>query len=171
MKISKQSLYIDTLVSIRLSASKLNELKKKNVNLSIKASELLSNYDVVGAGENQPKVINQKILEDGGIETTYDNKSKRIKYKGGITIISPDGQTSKMMFLQTPPFVPPQNPGDPDIVKYLTNIHDGLSESLSGLLENDAESITNFENGDSGLNMYQKINRRIAIIDYLISQQ
>lgn len=170
MKISKQSLYIDTLVSIRLSYAKLNELKKKNVNLSTKASELLSSYDEAKLEENQRQIINQKILEDGGIETTYDDGSKRIKNEGGITTIWPDGQTTKMMFLQTPPFEPPQSPSDPDIVKYLTNIHDGLSESLSALLENDAESIANFKNGDSGLNMYQKINRRIAIINYLSSQ-
>jgi len=165
------NLYTDTLISIRLTHSKLNELKEKKVNLSTKASELLSNYDEVSPEENQPKVINQKILENGGIETTYDDKSKRIKDEGGITVISPDGETMKMLFLQTPPFEPPTNPSDPDIVKYLTNVHDGLSESLSELLENDEESIANFQNGDSGLNIYQTINRRIAIIEYLISQQ
>lgn len=165
------NLYTDTLISIRLTHSKLNELKEKKVNLSTKASELLSNYDAVNPGENHPKVIKKKILENGGIETTYDDNSKRIKDEGGITIISPDGQMTKMLFLQTPPFEPPTDPNDPDIVKYLTNIHDGLSESLSGLLEHDEESISNFQNGDSGLTIYQKINRRIAIIDYLISQQ
>ena len=162
---------MDTLVNIRLTRSKLNELKAQKVNLSTKASELLGNYVVVSSDENQPKIISKKVLDDGGIETTYDDKSKRIKYDGGITAISPDGQEMKMLFLQTPPFEPPTDPNDPDIAKYLSNIHDGLSESLASLLGQDAESITNFQNGDAGLNIYQRINRRIAIIDYLIAQQ
>ena len=150
--------YTDTLVNIRLTRAKLNELKANNVNLSAKASEYLSNYVVVSSDENQPKIISKKVLDDGGIETTYDDKSRRIKYNGGITVISPDGQEMKMLFLQTPPFEPPTDPNDPDIAKYLSNIHD-------------AESISNFQNGDAGLNIYQRINRRIAIIDYLIAQQ
>lgn len=167
----KITLYTDTLISIRLPHSKLSELKEKKVNLSTKASEFLSNYDAVNQEEDQPKIVSKKILENGGIETTYDDNSKRIKDEGGMTFISPDGQMTKSLFLQTPPFEPPADPNDPDIVKYLTNIHDGLSESLSALLEHDEESISNFQNGDSGLTIYQKINRRIAIIDYLISQQ
>ena len=163
--------YMDTLVNIRLTRAKLNELKANNVNLSAKASEYLGNYVVVSSDENQPKIISKKVLDDGGIETTYDDKSKRIKYNGGITVISPDGQEMKMLFMQTPPFEPPTDPNDPDIAKYLSNIHDGLSESLASLLGQDAESITNFQNGDAGLNIYQRINRRIAIIDYLIAQQ
>lgn len=164
------NIYTDTLITVRLTHAKLNELKKKNVNLSTKASEYLTNYAAVSPDENQPKIVNQRILEDGGIETTYDDKSKRIKHEGGITVISPNGEEMKMLFLQTPPFEPPTDPSDPDIVKYLTNIHDGLSESLSALLENDEASISNFQSGDAGLNVYQRINRRIAIIDYLISQ-
>lgn len=163
-------LYTDTLVSIRLKQAKLNEFKTNNVDLSAKASELLGNYAVVPPESNQPKIISKKILDDGGIETTYADQSKRIKYEGGITTIAPDGTEMKMLFMQTQPFEPPTDPSDPDIAKYLIMIHDGLSESLASLLGHDTESITNFENGDTGLTIYQQINRRIAIIDYLIAQ-
>ena len=161
--------YTDTLITIRLTKSKLNYLKENQIDLSSTASELLANYSVAKSDTTPLKIVNRKILEDGGFETTYEDGSRRIKYKGGSTFITPEGDEFKSLFVQVPTFVPPSDPNDPDIAQYLDNIHNELSNFLSELLDNDAESISNFENGDTGLSIYQKINRRFEIINYLIS--
>ena len=167
--VNKANNFTDTLITIRLTKSKLDYLKKNRIDLSSTASDFFANYSVVKPGTTPLKIVSQKILEDGGFETTYEDKSRRIKYKGGSTFISPEGDEFKSLFVQVPSFVPPSDPSDPDIVQYLDNIHDELSNFLSELLENDEESISNFERGDSGLSIYQKINRRFEIISFLIN--
>ena len=167
--VNKANNYTDTLITIRLTKSKLNYLKENQIDLSSTASELLANYSVVKLDTTPLKIVSQKILKDGGFETVYEDKSRRIQYKDGFTFITPEGDATKALYSQVPTFAPPSDPNDPDIVRYLENIHNELSNFLLELLDNDAESISNFEMGDSGLSIYQKINRRFELISYLIN--
>ena len=72
---NKANDFTDTLIIIRLTKSKLDYLLKNRIDLSSTASEFLANYSAVKPGTTPLKMVSQKILEDGGFETTYEDNS------------------------------------------------------------------------------------------------
>ena len=175
----------DTTITIYLTHGKLDYFRQKKIDLSLKASELLESYnapilldiqprpysDSSPSTPEQPKIIAQHILEDGGFETVYDDGSKKIQGKGGAIMISPDGKQLKTMYMTVPPFVPPTAPEDENQARYLQNVSDQLLNLLSMYLDNDIVSISNYKKGEDGLNIYQVINRRIEFLNYIRQQK
>ncbi|MBV5313606.1 MAG: hypothetical protein JZU47_09945 [Prolixibacteraceae bacterium] len=187
--IPKQNLFIlakrDTNITIHLTRSKLDYFRQNKIDLSLKASELLENYndlilldikptpssDLSTSPVEQPIVIAQHILEDGGFETEYADGSKKIQYKSGYTMIFPDGRQMRASYMTVSPFIPPTTPDDENQTRYLQNVSDALLSLLSEFLNNDSVSITNFKKGEAGLNIYQVINRRIEFLNYINQQK
>jgi hypothetical protein len=185
----KQDLFVlakrDTTLTIHLTRGKLDYFRQNKIDLSLKASELLENYnapilldikltpssDLNPSPTDQPKVIAQHILEDGGFETVYADGSKKIQYKSGYTMIFPDGRQMRASYMTVSPFIPPTTPDDENQTRYLQNVSDELLSLLSEFLENDNVSITNFKKGEAGLNIYQVINRRIEFLNYINQQK
>lgn len=114
-------------------------------------------------GDNEPV---RKILENGTVEIDYADGSKKIISDGSITFISPDGRTSMESFDTAAPFVPPDLPND-DINRWLNSLNARLYTLISQLLKNDQTSINNLTAGESGLNIYQVINRRFKFLQSL----
>jgi hypothetical protein len=166
------SQFVDTTITIKLTRKKIDYFKQNNLEIANTATEFLGNYiHTVSLDTSQKEVVSQRILEDGGFEQTFSDGSKKILYRGGYTIISPDGKKMSASYMSVSPLIPPTPPADENLKKYLQNVSDELLSILSGLLNNDDSSIANFKKGDANLNIYEIINRRIVFIDYCNKQR
>ncbi|MFA5329132.1 MAG: hypothetical protein WC384_15160 [Prolixibacteraceae bacterium] len=167
----------DTTITIRLTGRKLTYFKQNHIDIAKTASGLMENYEETKPAETasevitNPKITGQRILEDGSFETSFEDGSKKIQYKGGYTMIYPDGRQMRASYMSVSPFIPPMPPGDEDLTKYLKNVSDALLSLLSESLNNDSISISNFKKGDTNLNIYLMINRRIEFINYINQQK
>lgn len=168
---AKKFVYKDSVITIRLSRNTFEYYRQNNIDISAKASKLLESSRKVPTDSNKLKVVSKRITEDDGFEVTYSDGSKKISYKNGFTMITPDGIAKKYSFMQVSSYVPPSPPNDPNEIKYLQNLSISLLSLLSDLLNNDAASISNFKLGDANLDLYQAINRRLRFIDYVNSKK
>ena len=116
--------------------------------------------------DNSRVVTSRRILTDGSVETTYADKHRRIDFAGGFTIISPDGKKSGASYMTVPKYVPPTTP-DANINKWLNNLNSSLLSLISEWVDNDQASMANMTAGESGKNIFDIINRRCSVIDYL----
>jgi len=117
-------------------------------------------------GDNSTLVTGRRILNDGSVETSYADNHKRIDFAGGFTIISPDGRKSTASYMSVPKYVPPTMP-DANINKWLDNLNASLLSLISEWVDHDQASLTNMTAGESGKNIFDIINRRCSVIDYL----
>ena len=119
----------------------------------------------------QSSGISQRtILPDGTVEIRYpDGTIKRLS-KGGITIISPNGQTKKYQFYQVQPDTPPSLPSDAQTFTWLEAHNENLLVIIRSLVSNDQTAIDNYlQYEGTSSNLYEKINKRTQTIDYLLS--
>lgn len=177
-KVKVSYTFKDTLIPVRLTRAGLNYFVKNKIDISTKVSNYLEQYrsgtvpiNTNTVPDTNRTIVSEKILEDGGFETTYSDGSKKILYSNGFTVIDPQGRARKVSYIQVSTFAPPSAPNDPDVIKYLQNVSATLLSFLTDLLEQDAVSIANFQKGDANLNLYQVINRRFRFIDYVTSNK
>ena len=116
--------------------------------------------------DNSTVVTSRRILNDGSVETSYADNHKRIDFAGGFTIISPDGKRSTASYMSVPKYVPPTMP-DANINKWLDNLNASLLSLISEWVDHDQASLANMTTGESGKNIFDIINRRCSVIDYL----
>lgn len=111
----------------------------------------------------------RRILPDGGVEVTFADGTKKI-YRGGSTeTIFPDGrrQTISAMTVARPS--PPALPSDPPVQTWIEAEAADLLETISRLVGGNQESINNYLASEQGLSLYQKVDKRIRCIFYLIA--
>jgi hypothetical protein len=111
-------------------------------------------------------VTGRSILDDGSVETSYADGHKRIDHKGGYIIIAPDGRRSMVDRMSVPELVPPSMP-NANTVPWLESLNASLLSLIVEWVGKDERSIANMQAGESGKNIYEIINRRCSIINYL----
>ena len=115
-------------------------------------------------------ISQRSILPDGTVEIRYpDGTIKRLS-TGGITIISPNGQTKKYYYYQVQPDTPPSLPSDAQTFTWLEAHNENLLVIIRSLVSNDQTAIDNYlQYEGTSSNLYEKINKRTQTIDYLLS--
>ncbi|MGE5108583.1 MAG: hypothetical protein ACM3H8_13625, partial [Sphingobacteriales bacterium] len=116
-------------------------------------------------------VVRRRVLEGMQVETTYSDSSKMIVTKGGKFFITPDGKKSGYTYLSTPRLVPPVLPAETKITDWLNEVNNSLIELIKYILNGDTESLNLFQQGEAELKLYEIVNRRIDLINYLNSRK
>lgn len=115
---------------------------------------------------NSDDIIGKRVLDDGGVETSYADGRKRIDYQASYVIIFPDGRRSIVSYMSVPQFVPPSSP-DPNENRWLDSLSSSLLSLIADWLNNDPTSIANIKKEEASKTIYEIINRRCSIINYL----
>ena len=110
----------------------------------------------------------KRILENGNVEISYADGSKKIIFESGTgyKIISPSGQESVVSFMSVPTYMPPNMP-DENIDRWLSAVNKSLLSFIQDQLRHDQVSVTNLLAGKGNLNIYEIIIRRFRFIQSL----
>jgi hypothetical protein len=116
----------------------------------------------------EQEAISRKILEDGTIEMRYpDGTVRQVAPVGSsVTVIRPDGIASVNAGMEVQPPTPPLPPSGSDLSRWLGHQNDRLLDIIRSLLQpaDIREGISNVQNTERGMTLYQKINHRTKVI-------
>jgi len=122
------------------------------------------------SAEDQPYVISRTILEDGTVKTVYSDGSIVKRFPGGTIILTdPDGFETILSLMQgQTPTLPPH----PDEIEeaWLGYQADKLLGMMGTLVGGDETSISMYLETEKDISsMYEKIEKRLSTISYLIN--
>jgi hypothetical protein len=143
----------------------------KRVNTLIRDKAIVANTVVLPTNNHitDDEAVSKKILSGDTIEIKYKSGKIRWAFKSGWVDKFPDGRESKVLYAQTPAFVPPIVVSDQNVIKWLKSIQETLLEMIKEELLNDTVSIEGIlaKEKSSQLNTYQVINNRFYFLNYL----
>ncbi len=114
-----------------------------------------------------PNAAKRSISPQGEVVLSYPDGRVEKRYKGGKTIILPDGQEQKMLFsTAAPPAIPPALPDDAEGL-WLEYHNAGLLAIIENLVGHDSAAMENYLAFEGDAVVYEKIARRRQTIDYL----
>jgi hypothetical protein len=111
------------------------------------------------------------ILADGSVELTFSDGTRRI-LKGGTTVtIAPNGRKSILAAMDAMRPTPPVLPSEPAILTWINGEAADLLETIQHLVGNDSVSVANYLATENAANAYQKVDKRVRCIFYLLSEK
>jgi len=83
-------------------------------------------------------------------------------------MVFPDGRVMRRSSMEASRPTPPAPPSEAAVSTWIQKHADDLMETINRLVGNDANAKASYEASESGLTLYQKVDRRIRAIFYLL---
>jgi|GEM_PF-2947224 len=120
-------------------------------------------------GEEENRIVNRRINEDGRVEIRYQNGRKEIYYeRGGIMVITPENDTIRpqIPLMAVMNLVPPI-PDEPEIDQWFETLNANMDSIVDHLVD-DEESFNNYKESLSEYSSAERVNKAMRMIDFLI---
>lgn len=117
-------------------------------------------------------VIDKTILPGGEVEILFSDGSKKRIFKGGHTIINPDGTEQMALYMSVQPNTPPDLPENSQVVVWLEGVNENLLSSIRSMVGMDENVVNHYlqKESEEADNLYKQIELRMTYIEFLLRE-
>lgn len=135
-------------------------------------TNLVLNQPAANTPPGAVHVIDKTILPGGDVEILFSDKRKKRIFKGGYTIINPNGSEQMVMMMNVQPNTPPELPEDLQIVLWLEAVNENLLSSIRRMVGMDEAVVNHYlqKENEEANDLYNQIDLRMTYIDFLLSE-
>lgn len=120
------------------------------------------------AGMAEP--VQRRFGADGAVEIVYGDGSLKRKYKGGYTLVRPDGREQTVLFATLQPPTPPTAPPDNEHARWLDFESQQLLSLIRTLVGQNEATVSNYLAKEPiGLSPYARISVRREAVERMVT--
>ncbi len=112
--------------------------------------------------------VKRSIRQDGTVRLSYPDGTIVLLTAYGRTVISPDGNSQRLMYANAQPPTPPAAPPNSEHASWIEYEANRLMRIIQTLVGNNQPSINAYLQSEAGLSHYGQVSERTRTIDMLV---